>query len=149
MEIRQISENKRSFLPLLLLGDEQESMIEQYLDRGELFALYEGNAVLAVCVVTDEGGGLFELKNLAVSPSHQRRGLGRSLVEFAARHCRGLGGKTLLAGTGDSPLTLPFYHACGFRELRREPGYFLRHYALPIFEGGRQLIDRVELVLAL
>ena len=149
MEIRQISGDKPPFLPLLLLGDEQESMIRQYLDRGSLFALYEGGAALAVCVVTDEGGGMFELKNLAVSPAHQRRGLGRRLVEFSARYCRDLGRQTLLAGTGDSPLTLPFYHACGFRELRREPGYFLRHYDHPIFEGGRQLIDRVDLVLAL
>ena len=65
MEIRQILENKRSFLPLLLLGDEQEDMIARYLDLGTLLALYDGGVLRTVAVVTDEGGGVFELKNLA------------------------------------------------------------------------------------
>ena len=39
MEIREIQESKQDFLPLLLLGDEQEDMIAQYLDRGTLLAL--------------------------------------------------------------------------------------------------------------
>ena len=37
MEIKRISENKKQFLDLLLLADEQESMIDQYLERGDLF----------------------------------------------------------------------------------------------------------------
>ena len=41
MEIRQITENKKQFLQLLLLADEQEDMIDRYLSRGELFALYD------------------------------------------------------------------------------------------------------------
>ena len=38
MEFCAISDNKRAFLPLLLLGDEQEEMIDRYLDRGTLWA---------------------------------------------------------------------------------------------------------------
>ena len=65
MEIREIKENKRDYLPLLLVGDEDEAMIDRYLDRGRLFVLEEGEA-LAVCVTTDEGEGVLEVKNLAV-----------------------------------------------------------------------------------
>lgn len=32
MEIIEIKENKKQFLPLLLLADEQESMIDRYID---------------------------------------------------------------------------------------------------------------------
>ncbi|MDF2987344.1 MAG: acetyltransferase, family, partial [Eubacterium sp.] len=39
MEIEIIRENKKRFLDLLLLADEQESMIDKYLERGEMFAL--------------------------------------------------------------------------------------------------------------
>ena len=39
MDIRRIESGKRDFLPLLLLGDEQEDMIDRYLDRGTLLAL--------------------------------------------------------------------------------------------------------------
>ena len=52
-EIRIIRERKKDFLELLLLADEQENMIDLYLDRGELFALYDGG-LKSVCVVTEE-----------------------------------------------------------------------------------------------
>lgn len=142
MEFRTISDNKRTFLPLLLLGDEQEDMIDRYLDRGTLYALYDGGALRCVCVVMEEGGGDFEIKNLAVAPESQRRGYGRAMVEFVVQTCRGRGTR-LLVGTGDSPLTAPFYEACGFRECGRVKNFFLDHYDHPIFEAGRQLVDMV------
>ena len=143
MEFRTISDNTRDFLPLLLLGDEQEDMINRYLDRGTLWALYDGG-LRALCVVTEEEGGDFEIKNLAVAPESQRRGYGRAMVEHVARQCRGRGAR-LLAGTGDSPLTVPFYEACGFRECGRVKDFFLDHYDHPVFEAGRQLTDMVVL----
>ena len=145
MEFRTISDNKRDFLPLLLLGDEQEDMINRYLDRGTLWALYDGG-LRALCVVTEEEGGDFEIKNLAVAPESQRRGYGRAMVEHTVRQCRG---RRLLVGTGDSPLTLPFYEACGFRECGRVKDFFLKHYDHPIFEAGRQLTDMVMLSMEL
>lgn len=140
MEFRTISDNKRAFLPLLLLGDEQEDMIERYLDRGTLWALYDGGVLRCVCVVTEEGPGTFEIKNLAVAPESQRRGYGRSMVEHVARQCRGRGTR-LLVGTGDSPLTVPFYESCGFRESHRVKDFFTENYDHPIYEAGRRLTD--------
>ena len=142
MEFCTISDNKRAFLPLLLLGDEQEDMIGRYLDRGTLWALYDGGELRAVCVVTEEGAGEFEIKNLAVAPESQRRGYGRAMVEHVVRQCRGRGIR-LLAGTGDSPLTVPFYEACGFQESHRVKDFFTQHYDHPIYEAGRQLVDMV------
>ena len=146
MEFCAISDNKRAFLPLLLLGDEQEEMIDRYLDRGTLWTLYDGGVLRCVCVVTEEGDGDFEIKNLAVAPGSQRRGYGRAMVEHAARQCRG---RRLLAGTGDSPLTVPFYEACGFRESGRIPNFFTEHYDHPIYEAGRRLVDMVVFSMAL
>ena len=62
MEIRKITEQKKRYLKLLLLGDEQESMIDRYLGRGTLYVLEEETDVKAVCVVTDEGDGILEIK---------------------------------------------------------------------------------------
>ena len=140
MDIRRIESGKRDFLPLLLLGDEQEDMIDRYLDRGTLLALYDGG-LRAVCVVTKEAPGVFEIKNLAVEPAFQRQGYGRA--------CRAAGGRRLLVGTGDSALTLPFYRACGFRESHRVPNFFLQFYDHPIYEGGRLLSDMVYLSMEL
>lgn len=141
MDIYEVTDNKKQYLSLLLLADEQESMLDRYLARGTMYALDDGG-VKAVCVVTDEGGGVLELKNLAVEPGQQRRGYGRRLVEFLAQTYRERY-DTLLVGTGDSPLTLPFYRQCGFAPSHVIPNFFTDHYDHPIFEGGRQLVDMI------
>lgn len=141
MEIREITENKTQYLALLLLADEQESMIGRYLNRGTMYALDDGG-VKAVCVVTDEGGGVLEIKNIAVRPDCQRRGYGRRLIEFVKGRYRGRF-HTLQVGTGDSPLTVPFYLSCGFVRSHTLPGFFLEHYDHPIYECGKRLVDMV------
>ena len=65
MQIREIINNKKQYLHLLLLADEQENMIDRYLERGTMYVLEE-DGVKAECVVTDEGSGVLELKNIAV-----------------------------------------------------------------------------------
>lgn len=64
MQIRLVSTSKKRFLPLLLLADEQESMIDRYLERGDLYVMYDKlfTEPVAVAVVTDEGKGIRELK---------------------------------------------------------------------------------------
>ena len=110
MNIFEVKADKKQSLPLLLLADEQEDMIDRYLERGTMYALKDGASVRAVCVVTDEGESTLELKNLAAAPEYQRRGYGRRLVDFLAEAYRGQY-RRLLVGTGDSPLTIPFYEA--------------------------------------
>ena len=148
MNIFEVKADKKQYLPLLLLADEQEDMIDRYLERGTMYALKDGASVRAVCVVTDEGEGTLELKNLAAAPEYQRRGYGRRLVDFLAEAYRGQY-RRLLVGTGDSPLTIPFYEACGFRESHRVKDFFLEHYDHPIYEAGRRLTDMVLLDMEL
>ena len=49
------------------------------------------------------------------------------------------------AGTGDSPLTVPFYQRCGFTEHHRVKNFFLDNYDHPIVECGVTLCDMVYL----
>ena len=143
MNIREIHENKKRFLPLLLLADEQEDMIDRYLERGSMYVLEDGG-VKAECVVTDEGSGILELKNLAVQPEAQRKGYGKALIDFLA--CKYNACYSVLqVGTGDSPLTIPFYEKCGFTCSHRIPNFFTDHYDHPIYEAGVQLVDMVYL----
>lgn len=143
MTIREIQENKKQYLPLLLLADEQEDMIDRYLEKGTMFLLEE-DGTMAECVVTDEGCGILEIKNLATDPSQRRKGYGRALIEFVAREYAGRF-TILQVGTGDSPLTIPFYEKCGFVRSHSIPNFFTDNYDHPIFEGGVQLVDMVFL----
>ena len=142
--IELVVEDKKRFLDLLLLADEQEDMIDRYLERGALFVLREDGIVRSVAVVTLEGGGVCELKNLATRPQDQRKGYGRMLLQFLCDRYRTVC-RVMLVGTGDSPLTLPFYRRCGFVESHRVSGFFTEHYRRPIYEGGVRLRDMVYL----
>ena len=144
MEIKEVTANKKRYLSLLLLADEQENMIDRYLERGTMFVLTDGGEIKGECVVTDEGNGILELKNLAVEPACHRMGYGRVLIEFLAERYRGQY-SVLQVGTGDSPLTVPFYERCGFTCSHRVENFFTEHYDHPIYEGGVQLTDMVYL----
>ena len=143
MEIRYIKTNKKQYLRLLMLADEQEDMIDRYLERGVMYVL-EDDGVKAACVVTDEGNGILELKNIAVAPDFQRKGYGRALVAFLIQTYRGQY-QVLQVGTGDSPSTIPFYESCGFRRHHLVKNFFVDHYDHPIYECGVQLVDMVYL----
>ena len=143
MNIRVIHKNKKRFLPLLLLADEQEDMIDRHLERGTMYVLEDGG-VKAECVVTDEGGGILELKNLAVEPEAQRKGYGKALIDFLV--CKYKGRYSVLqVGTGDSPLTIPFYEKCGFVRSHKIENFFTDNYDHPIYECGVQLTDMIYL----
>ncbi|NLD58597.1 MAG: GNAT family N-acetyltransferase [Clostridiales bacterium] len=144
MRIIQVEErDKRGYMDLLLLADEQENMIEKYLYRGEMFALYDDD-LRAIAVVTDEGGGDFEIKNIATVPAYQRMGYGKALIEHIVRQHRE-SGRTLYVGTGDSPLTLGFYGRCGFVHSHTVKNFFVDNYDRPIVEDGKQLVDMIYL----
>ena len=132
--------DKQKYMPLLLIGDEQEEMILRYLDRSEVWLLSEDGQPCALCAVTDEGSGVLEVKNIAVYPEYQRRGFGRELIEFISRYYAEKFSR-LRAGTGDSPLTVPFYEKCGFERVRTLKNWFTENYDHPIYECGVQLRD--------
>lgn len=142
MSIQFITNDKKHYLPLLLLADEQESMIDRYLERGDLFVMFDGQNPIAVAVVTAEGNGVYELKNLAVTPVYQRKGYGRQMIEFLCRHYSGAC-HTMLVGTGESRQTVPFYENCGFTYSHTVLDFFTRNYDHPIIEDGRVLKDMI------
>lgn len=136
-----VTEGKKRYLPLLLLGDEQESMVDRYLGQGALYIWKEGKETAGVCVVVNQEEGVLELKNIAVAPRFQRRGIGRAMIEALAKRYRG-SYRVLLAGTGEAPSTINFYQHCGFTYSHRVKDFFLQ-YDHPIVEEGVQLKDMV------
>ena len=143
MEILEIKSDKNKYMDLLLLADEQEDMIDRYLDRGTMYIL-DDDGVKAECVVTEEADGILEIKNIATNPKYQRNGYGKKLLDFLVEKYSGRYA-VLQVGTGDSPLTIPFYEKCGFRRSHIVKNFFPDHYDHPIYEDGVQLVDMVYL----
>ena len=143
MEIKKVENHKKQFLSLLLLADEQEDMVDKYIDKGVMYVL-DDNGIKGECVITDEGGGVLEIKNIAILPKWQGKGYGRALIDFISAKYREKY-SVLQVGTGDSPLTIPFYEKCGFTRSHSIKNFFTDNYNHPIYECDIQLVDMIYL----
>ena len=147
MRIEKIIQNKKQFLDLLLLADEQENMIDKYLPNGDMFALYDDD-IKSVCVVVPINSQTCELKNIATYQKYQSKGYGRALINFISDFYKN-DFKIMLVGTGETPTILSFYEYCGFNISHRVKNFFIDNYDHPIFEGDIQLVDMIYLKKAL
>lgn len=143
MKILKVENDKKRYINLLLLADEEEKMIDKYLERGDMYVL-DDNGVKAECVVTDEGNGVLEIKNIAVFPQYQGKNYGKKLIEFIIeKYSKDY--LVIQVGTGDSPTTIPFYEKCGFKKSHIIKDFFIKNYDKPIVENGAQLVDMIYL----
>ena len=143
MKITEIKENRKKYLSLLLLADEQEDMIDRYIENGAMYVL-DDDGIKCECIVTDEGNGVLEIKNIAAVSEERGKGYGKAMIDFIVRkYARQY--SVLQVGTGDSPLTVPFYEKCGFVRSYILPNFFTDNYDHPIYECGVQLVDMIYL----
>jgi len=143
MEIKIIEDNKKQFIELLLLADESEDMIDKYLERGELFALYDDD-LKSVCVVTEESADVCELKNIATYEKWHGMGYGSKLIQYVSDYYKNKYRK-MIVGTGDVPKSISFYEKNGFSISHRAENFFTDNYEHLMFEDGIQLVDMVYL----
>jgi GNAT superfamily N-acetyltransferase len=144
VKIEKIVENKKQFLDILLLADEQESMIDRYLPDGDLFALFDDD-LKSVCVVVQIDDETCELKNIATYEKYQGKGYGKTLINFIFEFYKN-DYNTMLVGTGETPAILSFYESCGFEKSHRVKNFFTDNYDHPMFDGDIQLVDMVYLI---
>ena len=77
MKIIEVKENKKQYLDLLLLADEQEDMVDRYLDNGKMYVL-DDNGVKCECVITDKENDILEIKEHCDSSRISRERLCKS-----------------------------------------------------------------------
>jgi len=140
--ITKVDKNKKQYLPLLLIGDESEIMIDRYLDSGTLYdGLFNGKQI-AVCVTLNLDPNTVEIKNLAVEEKYRRHGYGHRMLEYAeSQHSN----KKIILGTGETHSTLRFYKSCGYSYSHRIQNFFTDNYPTPIIEEGVTLCDMIYL----
>ena len=128
---------------MLLLADEQEDMIDRYLETGDMFALYNDD-LKTVCVVVAIDKENCELKNIATYTKYQGKGYAKALINYISEYYKN-SYKTMLVGTGETPAILSFYENCGFEKSHCIKNFFTDNYDHPMFEDGIQLIDMIYL----
>lgn len=165
--------DREKLLPLLLLADPDETLIDQYLSSSIVMVAkheskdeekddYIGAIVLQRGEETSDTNAdnsyasnavkhgpndeTIEIMNLAVSPKFQQQGIGRRLLLTAINYAREWGFSGLKIATGNSSVhQLRLYQSMGFEIERVIVDYFVDHYPAPIYEAGIQCRDRIEL----
>lgn len=135
---------------LLLLADPCRDLIEKYLEDSVALGSLDQGEVRGVVVIVPLSRESWEIKNIAVSPSYQGQGLGRSLLRAALDLCEAEGAKEVWIGTGNSSLgQLGLYQKMGFRMVEIVRDFFSQHYPEEIVENGIVCRDMVRLVATL
>ena len=70
---------------LLLTADPNQSLIDGYLIAGTAFAASDSRGLIGVLVLLPRANQVLEVANLAVTPSRQRQGYGKALLEMGQR----------------------------------------------------------------
>lgn len=141
MTIRKIDKNREAFRDLLLLADPEWAVVEGYLYRGEMYALYEGGEAASEAVVIPREDGACELKNLATAPKFQRSGYARALVDFLCREAAGRH-QRMYVGTSKPEI----YERMGFAPAYTVKNFFVDNYSEPVWDEGELCVDMFYLV---
>ncbi len=103
--VKEIIKNKKDFMDILLIGDEEESMIDKYLEIGNLYALYDFEVLKSVCITLPVNKNTIEIKNLATYPKFQNQGCATFLLNFIFKKYQ-KHFKYIILGTGENHKTL-------------------------------------------
>ena len=123
---------------LLLLADENQALIDNYLSKSQVYVLETDGAVIGVGVlqISDTAG---EIMNIAVAPKYQRNGLGRTLLKALAETAKQQGVQRLRIATGNCGIgQIALYQQEEFDLIAIDRNYMLRNYPNPIWENGIQ-----------
>lgn len=148
--IQKLNDQTKIPWELFLLADPSKEMIEKYIRDSDIYCAKLNNELVGVYVLTKPSQDIIELKNIAVEPTHQGKGIGKKLVVHAINNAKTMGVKRIEVGTGNSSLSqLAFYKKCGFKIVGVEKDFFTKNYSEQIIENGIVCTDMIRLAIKL
>lgn len=134
---------------LLLSADPSKKLIQDYLQAGMLFARSKDGHPIAVMVLQELSPDKLEIKNIAVDPRFENRGIATKLLQDAVHFAKVHHYQQLQIGTGSTSFKqLYLYQKIGFRVTEIKRNFFVKNYGQPIHENGLLLRDMLVLTLA-
>lgn len=117
--------------------------VRKYLDKGTLYKINCGELLVGVALVIPQTDTTIELKNIAIVPKYQGKGIGKEILRQLTEECQKDGYQTVLVGTANSSIdNIAFYQKAGFRMEAIEKDFF-SHYPEPIYENGIRALDMI------
>lgn len=141
--LEKVDGKREDFLPQLLLADDSEKVVRDYLDQGTLYKIKCGEVLAGVALIIPQSNTTIELKNIAIIPTYQGKGIGKEVLLQLTEICQIEGYQTILVGTANSSIdNIAFYQKAGFRMEAIEKDFFCK-YPEPIYEHGIRALDMI------
>lgn len=141
--LEKIIGEREPYFPYLLLADENEVVVREYMNDGDLFAIHLGGQIIGVALLIEQSIKSIEIKNIAIEPELKGRGIGEIVLQMISDHCKVNGYSKVIVGTANSSIeNIPFYQKGGFRIEKVEKDFFCS-YDKPIYENGLRAVDKI------
>lgn len=139
MKISKVEENKTEYMKILLEADPDENIVNQYLEKGDLYVGENDGIAVCVCVIIKYDDQTCELKNIATLPEARGNGYAGKMIqhvfELYKKHY-----KRMIVGTTEN--MIPFYVLNGFTRYHHTvKNFFVDNYKEEIWDGDLQCID--------
>lgn len=137
-------ENRGAFLSILLMADESEEIVKDYIEAGTLFAIKnEENDTIGCILMIDFHENAAEIKNIALIPEFRGKGYGKACIHRILQAAKKMKKERVVVGTANSSIeNIAFYQKCGFRFLEIKKNFFA-DYPDIIVENGIQALDMI------
>lgn len=149
LDIKKLKQDDPLPFHLLLLADETKEAIEKYIYSSLVFTAsipQNPDCPIAIWVLYKKSPKIVELKNIAILPQYQNKGLGTVILHKIKADMKQLNYQELWVGTGDHSIQqLNFYRKNGFKDRGTIQNFFTDNYPYPIIENGKALKDMILL----
>jgi ribosomal protein S18 acetylase RimI-like enzyme len=146
LKISKLEKQDKIPYALLLLADPSQENIDKYLPKSAVYILEKEKQVLGCYVLFVIDTETAEIKNIAIDPLYQGKGMGTLLLRHAIDQAKSSKFKKLIIGTGNSSVgQLYLYQKLGFRIYSIIKDFFIRNYNEPIIENGIVCKDMIML----
>lgn len=139
MEIIEIKENKKQYINLLLEADPDKTVVEKYIDKSDMYVIFDNNQAVAEIVITKVNEEECELKNIATIKQARGKGYAGQLIQYVFDKYKNKY-KRMIVGTTEN--MIPFYVLNGFTKYHHTvKNFFVDNYEEEIWDGNLHCID--------
>lgn len=145
--IRQLQKEEMPPYDLLELADPSRKMVDSYLPHSETYIAEFNEKIIGIYVLfPQDQKETIEIKNIAVLPEFQGKGLGKMMLVHAEQISKNMGFRKLRIATANTSIAqLQLYLSRGFMLVEIISDFFVDNYEVPIFENGVQCRDLMVL----
>lgn len=139
MKFEKLVEEEPLPYELLLLADPSKELVDNYLKHSEVFVATQHGETVGIVVLLPITTGEAEIKNIAVKPELQGKGIGSYLIKNVIKVARQKKFRKICIGTANSSIVpLYLYQKLGFEITGIRKSFFIDNYSEPIYEDGLQ-----------